>query len=109
MSAPSTGGSPPPRNDAAPASASASTRATATNHSAAQLTECSRCSVAERHRRRAASRRLSILDSGHGDPWRHDEVPMTDHQRECWQRTVAHLTAAGFRAIIPTDILVGLR
>jgi len=34
---------------------------------------------------------------------------MTDHQRECWQRTVAHLTAAGFRAIIPTDILVGLR
>lgn len=66
-------------------------------------------SVAERARRRGASRRLAILDSGRSDPWRYDEVPVTDHQRECWQRTVAHLTAAGFRAIIPTDILVGLR
>lgn len=67
------------------------------------------CSGAQTQCRREASRRLAILDSGHADPWQYDEVPLTEHQREAWQRTVAHLTAAGFRAILPAAVLEGLR
>lgn len=69
----------------------------------------STCCVAALKRRRAASQRLPILDSGRADPWHHDSVPLTAHQVDAWQRTVAHLTAAGFRAIIPAEVLGGLR
>lgn len=75
------------------------------------LTNNSHCSrsVSERARRRAAAQRLAPMSSGCADPWRYDEVPLTEHQREAWQRTVAHLTAAGFRPIIPASVLEGLQ
>ncbi|MEB3034780.1 hypothetical protein [[Mycobacterium] nativiensis] len=74
---------------------------------ATNTTSCSELSA--KKRRRAASRRLAILDSGRADPWHYDELPITEHQADAWQRTVAHLTAAGFRPIIPAEVLEGLR
>lgn len=65
--------------------------------------------VARTKLRRDAARRLPILESGRSDPWHHEALPLTAHQREAWQRTVAHLTAAGYRAIIPAEVLEALR
>jgi len=94
-------GSPPKKVAAPPDNGTATTQLT----SAAQ----SSCSAPEWRRRRAASRRLAIQDSGRGDPWKYDDVPLTEHQVECWQRTVAHLTKAGLRPIIPAEVLEVLR
>lgn len=99
MTAPQTGG-PPETEKPAPAR----------NRLPAHLTNSAEFSryVTETRRRRSASRRIAILESGRSDPWHYDEVPLTEHQREAWQRTVAHLTAAGFRPILPADV-EGLR
>lgn len=101
MTAPPRGG--PPKEVAAPLPSKA---ATATN-----ITERAQSSdyLAALRCRRATSRRLPILDCGRADPWHYDEVPLTEHQVDAWERAVAHLTAAGFRAIIPAEILEGLR
>lgn len=101
MTAPPTGG-PPEKEEPAP------TPGRRPSQHLTNASECSRC-VPEWKRRRAASRRLAILDSGRADPWQHDEVPLTDHQIDAWRRTVAHLTAAGFKVIIPAEVLEGLR
>ncbi|MFZ0715007.1 hypothetical protein [Mycobacterium sp.] len=60
-------------------------------------------------RRRAASWRLPILDSGRSDPWRHDEPPATDHQLDAWLAAVAHLDERGTPGIVPASVLLALR
>lgn len=100
MNQPPPGG--PPKKVTAPL---ANGTATKTLTSTAESTEF----AAALKRRRAASQRLPILDSGRADPWHHDSVPLTALQVDAWQRTVAHLTAAGFKAIIPAEVLGVLR
>lgn len=94
----------PPTNDAAPAFA----RATAIHSHHADTDESSDY-VAAMKRRRAASRHLTIQDSGRSDPWHYDEVPLTEHQIEGWQRTVAHLRRAGFCPVVPAAVGAVLR
>lgn len=99
MSIATTGG--PPKKVTAPL---ANGTATKTLTSVAQSN--ARSYVEGLKRRRAASNRVPG-----GDPWRrhYDAIPLTEHQVDAWQRTVAHLTAAGFKAIIPAEVLGGLR
>lgn len=65
--------------------------------------------VAGTKRRRAAARRLPVLDHGRSDPWQYDELPLTEQQIEAWRRTVAHLHRAGFCAIVPAEVRAVLR
>lgn len=101
MTAPTTGG-PPECERPAPRQESRPSR------NDTDTAESSRC-VPEWKRRRAAAQRLAILDCGRADPWRYGEVGLTEHQRECWRRTVAHLRLAGFCAIVPAEVRAVLR
>jgi hypothetical protein len=40
-----------------------------------------------------------VLD-GRADPWRYDELPLTEHQAECWHATVGHLAGAGLVPLV---------
>lgn len=101
MTAPQRGG--PPKEVAAPLPSKA---ATATN-----ITERAQSSeyVAAMKHRRAAARRLAILDPGRGaDPWHYDEVLLTPHQADAWRQTVEHLAELGCLPIISTENARGL-
>jgi hypothetical protein len=65
--------------------------------------------VAGLHRRRAASWRLPVLESGRSDPWRYDPLPLTDCQLDGWRAAVVHLRGHGLEAIVPLAVWRALR
>lgn len=67
-----------------------------------------RLATAGTRRRREASRRLPVLACGRSDPWYYDALPLTDHQLDGWQATIAHLVAAGMTPIVPDAVLAAL-
>jgi len=60
-------------------------------------------------RRRAASYRLPVLESGRSDPWHYDEPPLTDHQLDAWLAAIDHLAELGIPAIVPVCVRRALR
>jgi hypothetical protein len=47
-------------------------------------------------RRRAASYRLPVLDSGHADPWFYDDIEPSERTADGYYAAAQHLIAAGF-------------
>jgi hypothetical protein len=60
-------------------------------------------------RRRAASWRLPVLESGRSDLWHYEQLPLTDHQLDAWVATIAHLDDHGVPAIVPVSVHRALR
>jgi hypothetical protein len=64
---------------------------------------------AQLRRRREASWRLPVLESGRSDPWHYDDPPLTDHQLDAWDATIHHLATFYLPAIVPAPVRRALR
>ena len=58
------------------------------------------------YRRRAASRRLPVLDSGRSDPWYYDPPAPSEHAADGYYATAAHLISVG---LLPAPDLGAMR
>ena len=64
---------------------------------------------AQLRRRREASWRLPVLESGRSDPWRYNDPPLTDHELDGWLAAIAHLAGLDLPAIVPASVRRVLR